>query len=214
MTFITRNKEYNEIHGGYTLIELIVSVGLFVAVILLVTGTFLSIMSSGKKTLAIHTAIDNLNSAIESMSRDIKTGFTYHCDEFTLSGQVDYPQDCFAGSSYLAFESQKGNVNSPDDQIVYRLGDPSFPNCLSPQQICRSATSGSTPDSFYAVTAPPPELSIDGLAFRVYGADDTVFGNDIKQPRVVIVIIGSAKVGKETSQFNLETTISQRLPDT
>ncbi len=195
--------------GGYTVIELIVSVGLFSAIVLLASSAFFGVVSSNRKTLAVRSAMDNLNFAVESMSRDMKTGFTYHCGAF---GLIDAAQDCIDGASYISFEGQYGDMTTPDDQIVYRRGDPSFPNCPSPQQICRSVFGGAA-DSFLAITAPPPELSITGLAFRVYGSREG-FTSDVDQPRVTIVIIGTAGAGVAASTFDIQTTVSQRLPDT
>jgi Tfp pilus assembly protein FimT len=205
MPFSTQNKKYSPV-GGYTVVELVVAVGLFVTVALISSNAFLGVMSSNRKTLAVRTSMDNLNSAIESMSRKMKTGFSYHCG---VSGSVSAPQDCPSGDSYIALEGQNGNPNISSDQVVYRLG-PAGALCPSPKQICFSTDGGAT---FFALTAAPPELSIDGLAFRVYGAPADDSPSLPKQPRIVIVIIGSAGVGISKSTFNVETTISQRIPD-
>lgn len=209
MIFIKKNKEYRNTVGGYTIIELVVAVGLFVTVALIASSAFLGVMASNRKTLAMRTAMDNLNFAIESMSRDMKTGFMYHCDTSVLTGSIDVFQDCplSSGGAYIAFEGQNGNSSLASDQIVYQLGS-TDPNCPSPEQICKSIDGGT---SFFAVTAPPPELHITGLAFRVLGSDPS--DSPAKQPRITVVILGYAGIGGAQSSFDIETTISQRLPD-
>lgn len=183
--------------GGYTIIELLVSMALFAVVVLMATMAFLGVMSSNRKTLASRTALDNLNFAIENMVRDMKTGYTYHCGN---SGTITDPQDCPSPRSYIAFEGQNGNPLIPGDQIVYRLGG------VGGQQIEVSNNSGST---FFPITAPPPELSVTSLGFRVYNA----LVSDQKQPRVVIVIRGVAGTGATASAFDVQTSVSQRSPD-
>jgi type II secretory pathway pseudopilin PulG len=204
MSFDIKKTKYTKRTDGYTLIELVVSVGLFVVVSLISSSAFLGVTVSNRRTLAIRTTTDNLNSAIESMSRNLKTGFFYHCGS---SGSIAAPQDCPSGDTYLAFEGQKGDILTTSDQIIYKIG-PAGTLCSSSKQICVSTDGGGT---FYPLTAPPPEVSIDGLAFRVYGS--TQSDSPAKQPRIVIVIIGSAGIGISATSFNVETTISQRLPD-
>lgn len=199
MPFITKNKKHRNSSDGYTVVELMVSVALFGVAVLMAASAFLGVVSSNRKSLAMRTAIDNLNFAVESMSRDMKTGFSYHCG---VGGAISAPQDCPSGASYIAFEGQEGDPLNPGDQIVYRLNG---------GRIERSGAGG-VPGTFFPVTAPPPELSITGLAFRVYGTFGTAV-DGARQPRIVIVIIGTAGIGKEASTFDLQTLISQRLPD-
>lgn len=138
----------------------------------------------------------------------MKTGSLYHCGS---TPPIDVAKDCTdntVGASSVALEGQNGNSSFLGDQIIYQLGNAAFPHCLSPEQICRSSE-GNTPDKFFAVTAPPPELHVTGLAFRVYGSSNL----DTKQPRIVIVILGYAGVDKFKSTFDVETTVSQRNPD-
>lgn len=201
--FIAQNKKYPHSTRGYTLIELVVAVGLFTIVVLMTSSSFLGVMAANRKTLAVRTAMDNLNAAIENMSRSMKTGSAYHCGS---GGDISAPRDCSSGGTYLSFEGQNGDPNTSSDQIVYLLGPAGA--CLSSKQICVSNDGGTT---FAALTAPPPELSVDGFAFRVYGSDPS--GVPAKQPRVVIVMIGSAGLGTAQSTFNIETTVSQRLPN-
>lgn len=200
MIFFTTHNTYPRLSGGYTLVELIVSMALFGVVILMASSAFLGVMSSNRKALAMRTALDNLNFAIESMTRDMKTGFTYHCG---AGGGIGTPQDCTSTpSSYIAFEGQSGNPNSDADQIVYRLQD---------GRIERSSNAGG---NFFPITAPPPELTITRLAFRVYGSDGLSDTNDARQARIVIVVTGSASSGNTATTINMQTSISQRLPDT
>ena len=70
---------------GFTLIEVMVSVSLFAMVMTLSLGAILSIIDGNKKAQAINAVANNLNFAVESMVRDIKTGYAYTCDLTAVS---------------------------------------------------------------------------------------------------------------------------------
>ena len=65
---------------GYTLIELIVAVGLFALIMTLVSGAFIMMISLDRQTQDVATGIDNLSFALETMTRTIRTGTTYSCN--------------------------------------------------------------------------------------------------------------------------------------
>lgn len=65
---------------GYTLIELMVAVGLFAVIMLLAAGAYLVMIGINERTQSIATGIDTLSSALESMTRTIRTGTNYSCN--------------------------------------------------------------------------------------------------------------------------------------
>ena len=62
---------------GFTLIEMIVAVGVFTVAITLSLASFLNISAIQKKAEAFRAVNNNLNFAMESMVREIKTGSNY-----------------------------------------------------------------------------------------------------------------------------------------
>ncbi len=62
---------------GFTLVELIVSVGLFALVMTLVTGAYLIMIGINRQVQASATGINNLSFALEDMTRSIRTGTNY-----------------------------------------------------------------------------------------------------------------------------------------
>lgn len=58
---------------GFTLIEMLVSIALFSIVLTIVIGSIFTIVDSNKKARSLSTVMNNLNFAVESMTRDIKT---------------------------------------------------------------------------------------------------------------------------------------------
>ncbi|MDB5190225.1 MAG: putative Type pilus pilin [Parcubacteria group bacterium] len=64
---------------GFTLVELIVSIGLFIIVLTIVASAYLSLISLNRKARATNDLVSNLSYVVEAMSRTIRTGTNYQC---------------------------------------------------------------------------------------------------------------------------------------
>lgn len=64
---------------GFTLIELIVAIGLFALIMTLSTGAYLVMINVNRHAQALSIGIDNLSFALETMTRTIRTGSNYNC---------------------------------------------------------------------------------------------------------------------------------------
>ena len=69
---ITKTKQ-----KGFTLVELLVSVGLFGMIVALTTGIFTSALRNQRTIVALMAANDNVELALEQMAREIRTGFNF-----------------------------------------------------------------------------------------------------------------------------------------
>lgn len=183
--------------GGFTLVEILVAVALFAIVMTISVGSLLSLVEANRKTQALQSVMNNLNFAIENISRNMRVGSIYHCSTGTsVPPDITVPQDCQNGGVLLAFETSTGNRAISSDQVVYRFVS---------GRIEKSSDGGAT---FIAVTA--PEVTIEDLKFYVVGSTR----EDTEQPRVAMTISGFAGVSdRARTSFNLQTTISQRLLD-
>ena len=85
---------------GFTLIELIVALGVFMVVMTITLSAFLNIMDIQKKTEAFRKVNDNLNFAMEVMMREIREGKGYGAAD--CSG-ADF---CFTGKDGKAVKYQ------------------------------------------------------------------------------------------------------------
>ncbi|HBB56450.1 TPA: hypothetical protein DEW47_01980 [Patescibacteria group bacterium] len=72
-----RNKQNP--NAGFTLIELIVALGLFAVVMTISMGAFLNISDIQKKSESLRNVSDNMSFTIEMMTRDIREGRGYIC---------------------------------------------------------------------------------------------------------------------------------------
>lgn len=95
--------------GGYTLIELIIAIGLFALIMMLASGAYLVMIGINRQTQGIATGIDNLSFALETMTRTIRTGADYS------SG----------GTSFSVTNSSGETVNySLANNVIYQNSDP------------------------------------------------------------------------------------------
>jgi len=201
---LSRNKKQNK---GFTLVEIIVALGLFVIVATMSIGALLTMMDVNQKTKTLSTAMDNLNISIERMVRELRTGAFYFCN-YTDGDTYDFlppptgtgtPQvaDCSGGKSAIVFLSQDGET------IVYKK---------SGNTIQRSNNGGI---SFVGILA--QDISINNILFYVNGSGlldlsgypPTIAGNT-ERANVIISIEGSVSKGGENSTFTLQTMATQR----
>ena len=75
---------------GFTLIELIVALGVFMVVMTMTLSAFLNIIDIQKKTEAFRKVNDNLNFAMEAMMREIREGKGYCQSSCAATGTFNF----------------------------------------------------------------------------------------------------------------------------
>ncbi len=180
---------------GFTLVEMIVAVGLFAIVMLVSVTALLSLIDANRKAQALQSVINNLNVSLDGMVRSIREGSDYRCDSASPANP-----NCTEGGTAIYFESQGGDPENPADDWVYAYD-------AETQRIYKSETGSLA--SALPITA--PEVQIDSLTFFIIGATR----GDTTQPKVMIVVKGTAgndKVKVRTT-FHVQSTAVQRVLD-
>lgn len=194
---------------GFTLIEMMVAVTIFSMVMLVSAGSILSIVDANRKAQSIKSIVNNLNFTMETMSRNIRVGTNYKCVTGSIvPSDLEVPADCPSDpGSILIVESQDGASGNVNDQLVYLFLDATDdPEGVG--GIFRQIGLGNNDEDRIRLTA--NNVRIDEMEFYVEGAlNDT----DGIQPRVRMVIKGHAQVGGINSEFNLQTSVTQRVLD-
>ncbi|MBI2673940.1 MAG: type II secretion system protein [Candidatus Zambryskibacteria bacterium] len=169
---------------GFTLIELMVAVSIFIIVMTISMGSIIGVFDANRKSKSLKTVLNNLNLTVESMAKEMRFGKNYHCG----SGTITVPQNCPGGDNLMGF------LSSDNLQIIYRL---------TGTTIEKSVNGG----TYVAVTA--PEIVIDNLTFYTLGAGTS----NTLQPKVIIKIQSHAGAKTGRSDFTLQTLVSQRALD-
>ena len=180
--------------AGFTLVELIVALGLFAMVAVISLDALLAVSYAQKEAIAGQNNFDNIRFSLEAMTKEIKAGEDFDCNQGTAGlNNCEYPS---GGRSTLAFSNDQGV------QVTY---------LLTSGQLVRRTTTGpcSTAPSFCPITA--KSVQISRLLFFLSGAPLA----DSEQPRITVVMEGQTPGFKAglTERFNLQTTVAARPLD-
>lgn len=201
-------KKLKNREGGYTIIETMISISLFIIVILVGMSALLNASLVHQKSQDIRSIVDSLSFIVEDISRNIRTGYNYHCFEnedtipTSTSAVVSTPKSCEDGWA-IAFESDLGDTENNNDQWIYYM---------SGGDIFKATSGPYAVGAFTQINS--PEVTISATSgFSVLGAEAPL--DDLQQPMVIIRISGEINYRNGTiiTPFSLQTTVTQRLID-
>lgn len=187
------------LNKGFTLVELLVATLIFTMVAVVSMGALLTTFGSAKNSRALRFAMDNVNFAIESMTRSIRMGTNYICveggDDIQMIDNPDQTKDCERGT-FLAFIPQK-----PEEKglrVGYKISKRNDEKGTLSLQRCIGKEG--------CVDIVAPDVNIEQLNFSVKGSDPS----DQIQAGVYISIKGSVLVEGVPTSFSIQTMASQR----
>lgn len=201
---------YRSSQTGFSLIELLVSMTIFSVVMTMAAGTLLVLLDANAKAQNKNQILNNLTIAIDSMSREIRTGYNYVCGGVT-PGLVtdDATNDCGSGGASITFRESgrsetaltAGEVN---DRISYSFDPDGFG--ASHGAIVRRIADG----VWQPITS--QNVRITSAEFVVTGAEPAP--SNLRQPTVTMYIEGSAGALAEVEvDFQIQTSLTQRVAD-
>ncbi|ETB63978.1 TPA: prepilin-type N-terminal cleavage/methylation domain-containing protein [Candidatus Nomurabacteria bacterium] len=189
---------------GFTLIELMVSISVFMMIMLAAMSSLFISLDVSKKARALRYSMDNVNFAMDSISRTIRMGTGYTCASSIDIINDPLPSDCLSDSNISIIPQDK---ESNLDRIAYKLetvdGKGSVERCEY------RASSGLFP----CVGITSPNVDIKELKFVVSGSSK-ISGGDFNQAKVLIYMKGVVELKNgENVSFALQTLASQRNLD-
>ncbi|MEZ4104116.1 MAG: type II secretion system protein [Candidatus Paceibacterota bacterium] len=220
-----RNKE-----KGFTLIEMIVSLGVFSFVVVIAVGALLSVIATNRQLQAEQSVMTNLAFALDSMTREIRTGYAYVC------GDVDSVNTPVMGGQTKIFDS------GSNDHKVSNMDDTYTNDCTTNSQNYRGLSFIEGGDSitntgsnqggrilyYYDASQEkllrrveydaPQSITSSGLnitkaEFIVTGTDTNESNGDIEQPTVTVYLEAVSDDDPTGKTYHLETTVTQRILD-
>jgi prepilin-type N-terminal cleavage/methylation domain-containing protein len=209
------------LQSGFTLIEMIVSLALFSVVVTISVGALLVLIASNQQFQNEQSVMTNLSFALDSMTREIRTGSNYFCESHSvktsgLAGEKifsnnndlnpDKTKDCPDGNindrrfTGLAFvEGGQSITGVANTKIVY------FYN--ADEQSLFRRVSGESAQSIVS-----SGIVITDAEFFVTSTTELDAGDD-SQPIVTIYIEASDASDPTGKLYKLQTTVTQRTLD-
>lgn len=193
---------------GFTLIELIVSVGLFTVVVTIAMTAYLRLISIDRKTRALNDVVTNLSFVVDSMERSIRTGTDYDASD---SMGLNFP---YGGGGANKFSYRNDQIKIVTYILVSTSGgQQAIGQCVG---VVSTACNGNN-----AVIITDPRIDITSMVFYVDGVSTQTGGNswylspggDGKQPIVFFTIKGSIKPDPTSpaATFTIESAATERL---
>jgi prepilin-type N-terminal cleavage/methylation domain-containing protein len=203
-------KFFNKKNSGFTLVEIMVALGIFAIVAVVAVGAFMKIIDANKKSQTLKTAINNINFALESLTREMRVGSMYNCGTGAFTdNEIDSELSCYidtASEAYVAFESsQMGTGNECNLIHAYKFAaNPEEPDGFTLYKAAQSDCDDGIESSEYA-----PVISPDAVIEKFIIKVDT---EDV-QSKVFFRIkgyTGTREISK--TYYDIQTTVSQRTP--
>lgn len=179
----------NSTQKGFTLVEMMVAVSIFIIVAFIVTTTLLTLSSAYKRSQKLRLALDNLNFTLQDISINLREGKDLNCSGTSCS---------FRPASNWLFNSGEAIVKS-----CYSAGNRTTDG--SPSIFYCESCFASTCDSSSGTDLLSPEIQLKSLRFTELPASNQRY----KLIDLFINVL-AVKTAKETVEIPIQATIAQR----
>lgn len=210
MKFLLHDKRIQ----GFTLVELLVVLGLFSSIATLSLGALFNAQSVNARLQETQAILDNINLSSQTLTRDIRFGSDFYCAQ-SLPVPALIPtvrKNCVFGvsqGSVLIFKAS--DAEGDLDRIAYYVSNGVLYKNIY-QHLATTSVLQMTSD----------DVAITSLTFNVSGAQtstgikDEAGAIDYQQPLIKVLISGvtrPVKASTPPATFNLETAVSAREID-
>ncbi len=175
---------------GFTLVELLVSIGIFIVIFVVMMGTLVFGIRIQRRLLIEQQAVDELSYAIEYMSRALR-----------LAIREDGSFNCL--SNGYSYQNPGGNVSKI--RFINHLQGDDCQEFFLENNVLRHRKGIGASEQIFDLTS--PGLTVTDTKFSLLGETS----GDGLQPRASIILRISYPEGP--SLINVETTVSQRRLD-
>lgn len=189
ITFFQKNnkkKVYN-FSNGFTLIELMVSISIFISIMLAAMGALIIASNGAKEAKALRITMDNVNFAMENMTRSLRIGSKYNCGANKDTTLVNQTADCLSGNYSVGFTP----AEDPSGRIAYQFVNSKLEKCVASNN-CVSIISSN--------------VAVDNVKFFVNGTNSS----DYVAPSVYMILSGSVTIKGKVTRFSVQTMAAQR----
>ncbi|MFB6212305.1 MAG: PilW family protein [Candidatus Magasanikbacteria bacterium] len=171
--------------SGFTVVELLVAMSVFVTAVTVISGVFVEAISTQRKTNRLMTVNSDASFVFERISREVRTSY---CFKLRGLGSCD-------GSGYgskLKFKRKKGGTTK---KISYFLED----NKIKRKESGRVNILNS------------PSVSVDSLCFALEGSQGSNPNASQDPWRIKVAMKAGSEKGDSNYSINLGTSIASRI---
>lgn len=209
------NRKHNT--SGFTLIEMIVSLALFSVVITISVGALLTLIASNRQLQDEQAVLTNLSFALDSMSREIRTGTSFYCDSRpnTTAGG---PNNIF-GRNIDGLLGTANCLPNTSNQRLRGITVIESGNSITGTNERLTFFYDSAEQALYRrVGNDTEQITSAGIAivdaqFVVTGSSSLGAGGDTQQPTVTIYLEAQIEGETNPKTYPLQTTVVQRTLD-
>lgn len=198
--------------SGFTLVELIVVLGLFSSIATLSLGSLFNAQTINSRLQETQAILDNINLSVQTLTRDLRFGTEFYCGTSLPAVIPTVRRSCSSisteGGSVLIFKSSDSVLDI--DRVAYYVSN----GTLYKDEYINGATT--------TLQMTSNEVAIDTLHFYVEGAqssdgaNDYLNASDFDQPLITLLISGSTKSSHKSVTpvtFSIQTSISANEVD-
>ena len=197
---------------GFTLVELLVVLGLFSGIATLALGSLLNVRTLSAKLQSSQSVSDNLNLSVQTTMREIKFGSEFYCDTTLPTRVLMTRKSCgYTSNGGKVLILKPGDAASSTDRIAFYVKN----GVLYKDDYRQGATSTDSMTS--------NDITIQSITFFVEGAQTYDGTSDVgglldyRQPLVTMLISGvpvDRMANTGLPAFNIQSTVSVREIDT
>ncbi len=186
---------------GFTLIEVIVSTALLVSLSTMAAAALLNVINADRKAQATRTIMDNLNFALENMSRNIRLGYEYNCSTVPAivgANTNNTYVDCMPNTSTtypFSFTAQDGTP------VTYYFQPPQ--GTQNGKILLVNQTTGGPSSSPQPITS----SDVNVQSFHIAYMQPT---QNLARGHVIIFAQGTTGTGKSLTTFTIQTSVAER----
>ncbi len=208
-------------HSGFTLIEMLVSIAIFMVVAVIAVAALFKIVDSDRKSQTLQTAVNNINFALDSITRELRVGGDYNGlsgsysgSGVTSQGSASFSDTNDSSGTSITFLSTKSVSDGAGGMcnltysyfIAPVVGSSSTTWTIEKAQ---QSTSGVCQDSIGGSTALYVPIIDPSIVITNYTVKVNLATGD--QPSIFLYVSGYTGATANTqTYFDVQTTISER----
>ena len=211
-----RTIEYTQ---GYLLVEILVVLGLFSSISTLSLGALFNAQSVNARLQETQAILDNMNLSTQTITREIRFGSDFHCEETTPVGLVSSiptvptnRKNCLAsGPRGTVLIFRPSDATNDLDRVAYYMSKGVLYKDIYPH-LGTTTVLQMTSDDIYITSL---KFHVDG-ANTSTGINDYLGAIDYKQPLVTLFLSGvtrPVKASTPAATFDIQTAVSARELD-